>query len=67
MRIKAEENLEDLNKQYRTVKDAFVERDQMMIAYRKKYETESRKLIEMERICDNLKILKESLEKQNAI
>lgn len=27
VRLKAEENLEDLNKQYRTVKDAFVERD----------------------------------------
>lgn len=47
VRVKAEENLEELNKQYRTVKDALVERDQMMIAYRSKYEHEAKLLIEV--------------------
>ena len=63
----AEDALHELNQQYKTVNDAFVERDQMMINYRKKYEEEARRLCEIERIADQLEIQKRSLEKQNEI
>jgi lambda repressor-like predicted transcriptional regulator len=39
----------------------------MMVAYRRKYEVESRKLIEAEHKCEGLVIVNNSLEKQNEI
>jgi len=52
-----------MQRQYNQVKDAFIDRDKMMSNFKKKYEEESKKLIEQERINDALEIKKKSLEK----
>lgn len=56
-----------MQRQYAQVKDAFIDRDKMMGNFKKKFEEESRKLNEQERINDALEIKKKSLEKQNEI
>ena len=67
VRQQAEEQLVNLQKQYRSVKEAFTERDLMMVNYRRKLEDESKKLVDCERKSDALEISKKALEKQNDI
>lgn len=38
------------------MKDQFLEKDQMMVAYRKKFEVETRRLLEAERKNENLSV-----------
>ena len=57
----------DLQKQYRSVKEAFQDRDAQLQIYKEKFESEQKKLTEIERAKDTLEIEKKSLEKQNDI
>lgn len=61
------DNLTELQNQYRAIKDAFNDRDEMLKTYKRKYEEEQKKLTEIERKADTLEIEKKSLEKQNDI
>ena len=67
LRETATENLQELQKQYKEVKEAFNERDELLKTYKRKYEEEQKKLTEIERKADTLEIEKKSLEKQNDI
>lgn len=67
VRQQAEDNLLEVQKQYRAIKDAYTEKDAMLTTYKKKYEEEQKKLTEIERKADTLEIEKKSLEKQNDI
>ena len=67
VRQRAEDSLVDLQKQYRSVKEAFQDRDAQLQIYKEKFETEQKKLTEIERAKDTLEIEKKSLEKQNDI
>ena len=57
----------ELQKQYRSVKEAFQDRDTQLHIYKEKFENEQKKLTEIERAKDTLEIEKKSLEKQNDI
>ena len=63
LRETATENLQELQKQYKEVKEAFNERDELLKTYKRKYEEEQKKLTEIERKADTLEIEKKSLEK----
>ena len=52
-----------MQKQYKEVKEAFNERDELLKTYKRKYEEEQKKLTEIERKADTLEIEKKSLEK----
>ena len=67
VRIQAEHSLTELQKQYRTVKQAFNDKEEMLIIYKRKFEEEQNKLTLIERKADTLEIEKKSLEKQNDI
>ena len=67
VRQQAEENLSEIQKQYKTLKEAYNERDLLMGQYRLKFESEQKKLNETERKADVLEIEKRALEKQNEI
>ena len=67
VRQAAEENLVELQKQYKSIKEAFVERDLLMVNYRRKFEDEQKRLTDCERRADSLEITKKALEKQNDI
>ena len=67
VRQRAEDSLVDLQKQYRSVKEAFQDRDAQLNIYKEKFESEQKKLTEIERAKDTLEIEKKSLEKQNDI
>ena len=57
----------ELQKQYKSIKEAFVERDLLMMNYRRKFEDEQKKLTDCERKADSLEIKMKALEKQNDI
>ncbi len=63
VRQQAEDSLIEMQKQYRSIKEAYHERDEMMKTYKRKYEEEQKKLTEIERKADTLEIEKKSLEK----
>ena len=67
VRQRAEDSLVDLQKQYRSIKEAFQDRDAQLNIYKEKFESEQKKLTEIERAKDTLEIEKKSLEKQNDI
>ena len=52
VRQQAEENLVELQKQYKSIKEAFMERDLLMMNYRRKFEDEQKKLTDCERKAD---------------
>lgn len=66
-REQAEDNLNELQKQYRSIKEAFTDRDELLKTYKFKFEEEQKKLTEIERKADQLEIEKKSNEKQNEI
>ena len=63
VRQKAEDNLIALQQQYRSVKDAFSDRESTLAIFRKKFDEEQKKLTQIERKADTLEIEKKSLEK----
>ncbi len=63
VRQQAEDSLIEMQKQYRSIKEAYHERDEMLKTYKRKYEEEQKKLTEIERKADTLEIEKKSLEK----
>ena len=63
VRQQAEDNLAELNRQFRSVKEAYSERDEMLKVYKRKFDEEQKKLAEIERKADTLEIEKRSLEK----
>ena len=67
VREQAEDNLSELQKQYRSIKEAFTDRDELLKTYKYKFEEEQKKLTEIERKADQLEIEKKSNEKQNEI
>lgn len=67
VRQQAEDNLLEVQKQYRAIKEAYTEKDSLLTSYKRKYEEEQKKLTEIERKADTLEIEKKSLEKQNDI
>ena len=67
VREQAEDNLAELQKQYRSIKEAFTDRDELLKTYKYKFEEEQKKLTEIERKADQLEIEKKSNEKQNEI
>lgn len=67
VRNDAETKLTDLTKQYNVLKQGFNECDKLMGSFRRKYEEEQKRLNISEKKCDELKIQKASLEKQNEI
>ena len=66
-RKRAIEDLAKLQKDYRIINESFVEKDQLMNVYKKKFEDEEKKLTDCERRADQLEIQKKALEKQNDI
>lgn len=67
LRQKAEDALKNQEREFRDIKDQFIEKDQTMIAYKSKYESEARKVLEAERKIENLLVQIQSMEKQSEI
>ena len=67
VRNQTETKLSELTKQYNVLKQGFNECDKLMGSFRRKYEEEQKRLGISEKKCDELKIQKGSLEKQNEI
>lgn len=62
-RKRAIEDLAKLQKDYRVIHESFIEKDQLMNVYKKKFEDEEKKLTDCERRADQLEIQKKALEK----
>ena len=62
-RKRAIEDLAKLQKDYRVRHESFIEKDQLMNVYKKKFEDEEKKLTDCERRADQLEIQKKALEK----
>ena len=67
IREKAEMSLDELQKQYNAIKEAFQDKDELLKTYKLKFEEEQKKLTEIERRADKIEIEKKSGEKQNEI
>ena len=67
VREQAQISLTELQRQYKTIKEAFLDKEELLNNYKRKFEEEQNKLNEIERKADTLEIEKKSLEKQNDI
>ena len=67
VRDQADKSLQELQRQYRTIKEAYLDKEEMLNTYKRKFEEEQNKLTQIEAKADTLEIEKKSLEKQNDI